>query len=127
MYILIVRKAEAASQLGSETKWYPNDKGYVKVLSDVSTDKYDTRFFMRGTIYYKTTGKLNVQAQGYYRTMYGDVYLAATELASESKTTVVTTNRRYSAAQDTPICNSTYKNKAMGYSNLEGNLTVSRY
>ena len=53
-----VGKAEAASQLGSKTKWYPNDKGYVNVLSDVSTDKYDTRFFMRGTIYYKTTGKL---------------------------------------------------------------------
>ena len=118
--------AKAADVYGSKTKWYSGKVGNITVLSSVDENQYESRHFMKGTIYYNVAKKLTVTAYGYYRNIYGDVYKVQTNTVEENGTTV-TSAKAYAAYQDVPVCDSNHKNKAWGNSSVGGSISVQRY
>ncbi len=114
----------AAALLGSKTKYYSNNNGYITILSDVRSSQYGSQYFYKGTLYHKTACNMNVKSSGYYKNMYGTIYHAKSEIVAEKSTNTVS-SYVYSSTTDVPVCSSTYKNKAVGYS-VGGDIEVTR-
>ena len=73
----------AAALLGSKTKYYSNNNGYITILSDVRSSQYGSQYFYKGTLYHKTACNMNVKSSGYYKNMYGTIYHAKSEIVAE--------------------------------------------
>ncbi|GEM_PF-3823993 len=116
--------AQAAAALGSKTKSYSNGKGSITVLSDIKTDQYSSYYFYKGSLYYQTKCNMHVKCSGYYIDIYGYVREVTSAKVAEASANTVTSYAYYSA-ENTPVCNSTYKNKAVGYS-VGGDIRVTR-
>lgn len=124
LIMISASSSKAVDVLGSKTKNYSNGKGHITVLSDVSTDQYDSRYFIKGSIYYNTSGNLSVCAWGYYYRPNGTEYVVVTN--QESCVGTAEASKKNAEAGSRPLCDSGHRQHAEG-SSRGGAISVNRY